>query len=178
MGPCGAQDAVCTLAREGRGPGRNSPQRGVGRPASPPGGEAVAGRRGRGGPRAVSQAEPQRGAATVCRAPLAAWVDRMGPGGLGGSCEAREEPGPSRTRGLAAGAKGPSLVRPRLAPVGGEVSRVGAGLPSPALARGLSKLSKDSCLQWLGCSRPGHSVVGRNYPPHVRHFTDRKVWAP
>ena len=76
-------------------------------------------------PGPTSQAEPQRGAATVCRVPLAAWVDRMGPGGLGGS-RLTKSPGPSRTRGLAAGATWPSPAGPRPAPPReGEGSGVG-----------------------------------------------------
>jgi hypothetical protein len=50
LGAVWRKDAVCTLAREGRGPGRNSPQRGVGRPASPPGGRGSGGPTGPRGP--------------------------------------------------------------------------------------------------------------------------------
>ena len=167
---------------------------------SPPGGEAVAGRLGRGGPQAASQAEPYRGAATVCRVPLAAWVDRMGPGGLGGSCEAHEEPGPSRTRGLAAGAKWPSPDVPRPAPVGGNRPSGGGHSPRQAQRAGflnrtvleglrpqsrfvstsseVAVRSRVSASRRPRCSRSARCVIGLKFPPHVRHFTDRKVRAP
>ena len=116
---------MCTLAREGRGPGRNSPLKWEWADPRPPRGV----RQWRACRLCAGADEPGRTPTGRCDSVSGAprrLGRQNGPGGTWGVGWLTKSRGPSRTRGLAAGAIGPSPVGPRPAPPGeGEGSGVG-----------------------------------------------------
>ena len=116
---------MCTLAREGRGPGRNSPLKWEWADPRPPRGV----RQWRACRLCAGADEPGRTPTGRCDSVSGAprrLGRQNGPGGTWGVGWLTKSRGPSRTRGLAAGAIGPSPVGPRPAPPGeGEGPGVG-----------------------------------------------------
>jgi len=155
MGPCGAKDAVCTLAREGRGPGRNSPLKWEWAGPCPPRG-ARQWRAGRVAedPRPPARPSPSGAPRQCVGCPSPPGSTGWARADLGGRARLTRSPAPPGRGGWPRGQEAESGRAPARPSGGGKSPEWGRAFPSPGPARGLPK---PDCVQ--GSGTPVAAVV-------------------